>query len=75
MSKLNGEQIKRFRQALGMTQGELCRDLGITTSMLSAVERGERRLTPTVASKAYQRFIESREQLASVIAEISELDA
>ncbi|MDD1504743.1 helix-turn-helix transcriptional regulator [Lysinibacillus sp. CNPSo 3705] len=73
MSKLNAAQIKYYREALGLTQSELSKELGISTTMLSSIERGDRRLTPMVANKAFQKFDESRHRLARVIAELGEL--
>lgn len=40
--------IRVCRSSLGITQGELAREVGVSSSFLSAIERYERVLTPTL---------------------------
>lgn len=43
------EKIKAYRQIKGWSQTEAARIWGISQSILSAIERGERNVGPTVA--------------------------
>lgn len=49
-------RLKQLRAKVGMTQGAFARELGITQSLLSQVERNERTATPTVLGAATLRF-------------------
>jgi transcriptional regulator with XRE-family HTH domain len=44
-AKVIGRELKETRQALGLTQAEVARRLGVAASYLSAVEAGKRNLT------------------------------
>jgi DNA-binding transcriptional regulator YiaG len=41
---LTGEDVRRLREAQGMTQRELAEFLGVTQSLISRVEKGKRQL-------------------------------
>jgi DNA-binding transcriptional regulator YiaG len=41
---LTGEDVRRLREAQGMTQGALAEALGVTQQFISSVERGRRSL-------------------------------
>jgi len=45
---LIGPRIRRFRQALGLTQARMAGDLGISTSYLNLIERNQRALSAKV---------------------------
>ncbi|CDZ92311.1 XRE family transcriptional regulator [Rhodococcus ruber] len=49
-------RLKQLRAKVGMTQGEFANALGVTQSLLSQVERNERRATPNVLESAVLRF-------------------
>jgi len=44
-AKVVGRELKDSRQALGLTQAEVAKRLGVSTSYISAVEAGRRNLT------------------------------
>jgi len=46
-----GENIKRYREAKNMTQEELARILGVTSSNISQIESGDRGLNVKKADK------------------------
>lgn len=71
--KLNAHQIKQYREALGITQGELSRKLGISSSTLGAIEREERRLSDVVASKAGSALLEASRKVMAATTEIQSL--
>lgn len=45
---LIGPRLRRFRQTLGLTQGRMAEDLGISTSYLNLMERNQRALSAKV---------------------------
>ena len=67
--KLTPERLRECRSEFGITQGDLARIVGVSSSFLSAIERDERHLTPSLESRilaAFQaRGAEMREFLAS----------
>jgi len=66
---LNGDIVRLVRTALKMTVEQLAEQARISTSLLSAIERGERKLTPTVESRlrlAIQLNDEELKQLAEI---------
>lgn len=71
--KLNAHQIKQYREALGITQGELSRKLGISSSTLGAIEREERRLSDVVASSACSALLEASRKVMAATEEIQSL--
>ena len=46
-----GPKIKKKRQALGYSQSELSKKLGISASYLNLIENGRRKLTISLATK------------------------
>jgi transcriptional regulator with XRE-family HTH domain len=44
-AKVVGRELKDSRQALGLTQAEVAKRLGVSASYISAVEAGRRNLT------------------------------
>ncbi|MBC9786555.1 helix-turn-helix transcriptional regulator [Heliobacterium chlorum] len=48
MVALTPESIRIIRNHLGLTQGQLARRSGISTSLVSSIEREEKRLLPEV---------------------------
>ncbi|MEK5331406.1 helix-turn-helix transcriptional regulator [Lysinibacillus sp. FSL W8-0992] len=71
--KLNAHQIKQYREVLGITQGELSRKLGISSSTLGAIEREERRLSDAVASRASSALLEASRRVMAATEEIQTL--
>jgi len=71
--KLNAHQIKQYREALGITQGELSRKLGISSSTLGAIEREERRLSDAVANRASSALLEASRKVMAATEEIQSL--
>lgn len=51
--KLTPESLRICRTGLNITQGELARRLGVSSSFLSAIERNERRLTVAFQAKLF----------------------
>lgn len=54
--KLTPESMQKIRTNLGITQGDLARQVGVSTSFLSAIERNERRLTPKLEFEILEEF-------------------
>jgi transcriptional regulator with XRE-family HTH domain len=50
-AKKLGKNIKRIRLAKGMTQGDICRKLGIDRAYISNVESGHKNPTLSTISK------------------------
>ena len=71
--KLTANQIKQYREALGITQGELSRKLGISSSTLGAIERKERQLSDVVASSACAALLEECRKVTAATEEILSL--
>ena len=51
ISKKLGENIKRIRLLLKMTQGDICRKLSMDRSYMSAIENGKKNITLGVLEK------------------------
>jgi len=51
ISKKLGENIKRIRLSLKMTQGDICRKLKMDRSYMSAIESGKKNITLGVLEK------------------------
>lgn len=51
ISKKLGANIKRIRVKKGMTQGDICRKLGMDRSYMSAIESGKKNVTIAVLDK------------------------
>ena len=47
--RLNGAEVARLREAMGVTQADLAERLGVTASMLSQIENGHKQPSPPVA--------------------------
>jgi len=51
ISKKLGGNIKRIRDKKGMTQGDICRAVGMDRSYMSAIENGKKNVTLGVLEK------------------------
>jgi len=51
ISKKLGGNIKRIRDKNGMTQGDICRAVGMDRSYMSAIENGKKNVTLGVLEK------------------------
>jgi len=51
ISKKLGGNIKRIREKKGMTQGDICRAVGMDRSYMSAIENGKKNVTLGVLEK------------------------
>jgi len=49
---MNGSELKRLRLAMGLTQVQLAKELGVTSNALARWERSERRIWEPVARLA-----------------------
>ncbi|WP_025783071.1 helix-turn-helix domain-containing protein [Sporosarcina sp. D27] len=65
--KLTPETLEICRSTLKITQGELGRLVGVTGSMISAIERQDRILTADVEHRIREAFRVSDDELASFI--------
>ena len=65
--KLTPEKLQYIRTGLGITQGELARKVGVSSSFLSAIERDERRLTSALESKILFAFENTSNELREFI--------
>lgn len=72
--KLTPEILQEFRTNLGLTQGDLARRVGVSSSFLSSIERHERRLTPALESKILTAFQTSAEGLREFIEAFEKLN-
>ncbi|WNN75138.1 helix-turn-helix transcriptional regulator [Lysinibacillus capsici] len=70
---LTANQIKYYREAFGITQGQLAKRIGITPVMLGFIERGERTLSQSVAVRAGMALLEVSRQVTTATAEIQSL--
>jgi transcriptional regulator with XRE-family HTH domain len=50
---VTGEQLRRIRERLGLTQAQFAPRLGVTANSLARLERGERRISETLALLAH----------------------
>lgn len=64
---MKSETIKECRDRLNITQGELARRTGISTSMMGAIERNERRLTKSMKQRIEQVFNEQVKEVSEFI--------
>ena len=55
MIALNGPRLRRLRENLGLSQVEAAMEIGISRSMLSALETGSRRASPKIARMVANR--------------------
>lgn len=51
-----GSRLEQWRLAAGLSRSEMCDLTGLSRSMLSRVERGERRLAPLTKAKLARRL-------------------
>lgn len=65
--KLTPETLGICRSTLNITQGELGRRVGVTGSMISAIERQDRTLTADVERKVREAFRVSDAEISSFI--------
>ena len=49
MADMDGDELKRWRDALGMTQKQIAALLGVDALMVSKWERGERSIPPQLS--------------------------
>lgn len=71
------EDIREYRNKLSLTQGQLSRRIGITSAMLGAIERKERRLTKPVEAKlreAFDQQIEDTRKFIEVYESMNRID-
>jgi transcriptional regulator with XRE-family HTH domain len=55
-SKSIGRRLLKTREALGLSQAEFCRQIGVQRSLYNPFERGGRRITIDVATKIRNRY-------------------
>ncbi|WP_194841661.1 helix-turn-helix transcriptional regulator [Sporosarcina obsidiansis] len=65
--RLTPETLRQYRTRLGITQGDLARKVGVSSSFLSAVERDERHLTHSLEGRLLATFSESIQELTDFI--------
>jgi transcriptional regulator with XRE-family HTH domain len=63
---VNGDELRGLRSELGKTQAQLAELLGITSNALARLERGERRISETLARLAQLTAERLRERGADV---------
>lgn len=64
------EKLTHLRSDLGLTQRELAQRAGISTALMSYIERGERTLTPDVATalaEALSAAVEERDAIHAAV--------
>lgn len=71
--KLTATEIKHYREALGLSQGKLAKEIGISPVMLGFIERGERTLSTVVAMNAAEALYEASKHVLEVSATLREL--
>lgn len=64
--RLTATEIKHYREALGLSQGQLAKEIGISPVMLGFIERGERTLSTAVAMNATQALCEASNHVLEV---------
>lgn len=55
-TRMTGQALRQARQSLGLSQVEAAAQLGVSQPLLSLMEKGERAVTPALASKAVMRL-------------------
>ena len=65
--KLTPENLRITRTTLGITQGELARMVGVTNSFISAIERTERTLTPSLENRILVAFQVGNEEIQEFV--------
>jgi len=65
--KLTPENLRICRTGLDITQGELARRLGVSSSFLSAIERNERRLTKAFEMKLLDALQTTEDDLIAFV--------
>lgn len=65
--KLTPEELRVCRSSLGITQGDLARRAGISSSFLSAIERDERRMTSSLESRILAAFKVGEEDIREFV--------
>ena len=71
--RLTADEIKYFREALGLSQGQLAKEIGISPVMLGFIERGERTLSTVVAMNAAKALYEASNHVLEVSATLRKL--
>lgn len=61
---MNGRALRQARTNAGMTQAEAAARLGVSQTLLSLMEKGERSVTPAVAERAVTHLHATPEQLS-----------
>jgi transcriptional regulator with XRE-family HTH domain len=51
-----GKRLSAMRQALGLSQAELCRAIGVSANRWNQYEKGERKITVEIAIKLQRKF-------------------
>ncbi len=65
--KVIGKKLAKLRIAMGMTQEEMARYLGIATSTLRLFEQGKTELSPRLQAKVSQKVIEMVDQFPEIM--------
>lgn len=71
--KLTANEIKYYREALGLSQGQLAKEIGISPVMLGFIERGERTLSTVVALNAAEALYKASKHVIEVSTTLREL--
>ncbi len=63
MYTMTGKDIRRIRRAMGLTQSQLAKRLGITSTSVARMERGEQKIMQvTTLAVKYLDVVESKKK-------------
>jgi transcriptional regulator with XRE-family HTH domain len=61
MYTMTGQELRRIRKAMGITQRQLAEKLGVTLTSVARMERGEQKIMPvTTLAVRYLQLMESK---------------
>jgi len=63
MYTMTGEELRRIREAMGLTQRQLAGKLGVTSTSVARMERGEQKIMQvTTLAVRYLQVVESKKR-------------
>lgn len=62
-------ELKKIRSALGLTQADLARSIGVSPSSMYSMEAGRRQISKTVGLALRYRLVEARAHTIAAIRE------